>query len=93
MQIEIKEDIKLLPYEKRCIFLRLLKIFSTWHYWFIFPVFEFTDSNSRTTLSADQAELNEIEEFEHQSPMEKWGVRGAAFALVFALLFLWIWYR
>ena len=55
--------------------------------------FFFVDSTSRTMLAADQEELDEIEAFEHQTPLAKWGVRGAAFALVFALLFLWIWYR
>lgn len=49
--------------------------------------------NSRTMLAADQEELDEIEQFEHQSNLGKWGVRLAAFCLVFALLFLWIWYR
>ncbi|XP_057296485.1 sodium/mannose cotransporter SLC5A10-like [Hydractinia symbiolongicarpus] len=49
--------------------------------------------NSRTMLAADQEELDEIEQFEHQSNLSKWGVRFAAFCLVFALSFLWIWYR
>lgn len=50
-------------------------------------------NHSKEKLSTDQAELDEIEEFEHQTGLSKWGVRGAAFSLVFALLFLWIWYR
>ena len=63
------------------------------HLKFTIVIFCFTDSNSRTMLAADQEELDEIEAFEHQTSLERWGVRGAAFALVFALLFLWIWYR
>ncbi|XP_066930269.1 sodium/mannose cotransporter SLC5A10-like [Clytia hemisphaerica] len=50
-------------------------------------------SNSQVGLNADQAELDEIEEFENQTAFAKWGVRVAAGCLVFALLFLWIWYR
>jgi len=50
-------------------------------------------ATSKTQLTVEQEELDDIKEFENQSTLSKWGVRIASFCLIFTLLFLWIWYR
>ncbi|XP_012560407.2 sodium/mannose cotransporter SLC5A10 isoform X1 [Hydra vulgaris] len=50
-------------------------------------------SSSQSKLTATDDEKREIEEFEHQTTFSKWAVYSSAGSLIFALLFLWVWYR
>ena len=40
-----------------------------------------------------EQELQEIREFENQSMLQLWGLRGLAIFLLCTLAFLWIYYR
>ena len=40
-----------------------------------------------------EEELQEIREFENQTMLSKWGLRGLAIFLLCTLAFLWIYYR